>query len=401
MRKEDYDKLTYSSLRKVESVQMRFHRYLFYQINWNNRLIGIKGARGVGKTTLILQHIKESFEDYSKVLYVSLDNLIFNSVSVVELVEYHYTHGGTHIFFDEVHRCRNWQTLMKNLYDDYPDLKVVYTGSSMLEIDVRSGDLSRRQRLYSLHGMSFREYLGYEQVMDVPPLSLEQLLSDATKLSCNINKDVKILPLFESYLLHGVYPFYKEEGDGFESRLSDTIREVLENDLPTVEDVTFSTIQKTKRMLMILAKSVPQTPKMNELYAQLDTNREQGLRMLNNLQRAGLLSLFSHETKSFKHLVKPDKIYLGNTNLMVALSSDANVGTLRETFFYHQLSEKHILTVPAQGDFLVDGTYLFEVGGCGKNFKQIQDIPNSYLAVDGIEYAVHNRIPLWLFGFLY
>ena len=217
----------------------------------------------------------------------------------------------------------------------------------------------------------------------------------------DLTSKVKILPLFEKYLRCGYYPYYAEEGDGFLQRLQGTVRQVLESDLPAVEDVSFATIQKTKKMLMILAQRVPQTPKMNELYAQLETGRDQGLNMLNLLDRAGLVSLLSTEAKSLKQLSKPDKIYLGNPNLMNCLSSNVDTGTLRETFFNNQLRMNHSTVLPLKGDFLVDGKWLFEVGGKSKDFSQIKDEPDSFLALDGMEFGHGNRIPLWMFGMLY
>ena len=206
--------------RKVDAVSTDLHRYLFHQINWSNRLIGIKGSRGMGKTTLLLQHIKEDFADRSKVLYVSLDNLWFETHPLTELVEYHYTHGGTHLFLDEIHRYPHWQTLLKNIYDDYPDLHIVYTGSSMLRIDANEGDLSRRQVVYKLHGLSFREFLAFEGVCTgETAISLDTLLHQHVQMASRITSQIKVLPYFERYLKYGHYPFYKEEGDGFEFRL--------------------------------------------------------------------------------------------------------------------------------------------------------------------------------------
>lgn len=387
--------------RKLNAVPTTFIRYLYHQINWNDRLIGIKGARGVGKTTLILQHIKEHFPDRDKALYVSLDNLWFTTHSLTDLVEYHYTHGGTHLFLDEIHRYPKWQTILKNLYDDYPDLNIVYTGSSMLEIDSSQGDLSRRQIVYHLAGLSFREFLYFENDIKVEPVTLEELLSRHVEIASFITSGTKILPLFEKYLKIGYYPFYKSTFEGYEFRLQEVVRQVIESDLPAVEDAQYITIQKVKKMLMILAERVPHTPKMSELYKELETNREQGLKMLYALERGGLLALLTTEVKNYRSLSRPDKIYLNNTNLMYALSPRVDIGNIRETFFLNQLSAFHEVLLPATGDFFVDRKYLFEVGGRTKTFEQIKDIPDSYLAVDATEIGHHNRIPLWMVGLLY
>ena len=401
MEEQDIERIYRAYRRKLKDTPLSFTRYLYKEINWNDKLIGIKGARGVGKTTLMLQHIKKHFELNDCALYVSLDNLWFSTHSLDDLVEYHYTHGGTHLFLDEVHRFPQWQTVLKNLNDDYPDLYVAYTGSSMLEIDTQQGDLSRRQIVYQLAGLSFREFLEFECGMKITPYTLEELLQRHVAIASEITADIKILPLFEKYLQTGYYPFYKSTFQGYDFRLQEVVRQVIESDLPAVEDVQYITIQKVKKMLMILAERVPHTPKMSELYKELDTNREQGLKMLYALERGGLLSLLSTQVKNYKSLSRPDKIYLENTNLMYALSPNADIGTLRETFFSNQLSVGHEVLLPSQGDFYIDRQYLFEVGGKTKTFNQIKDIPNSFLAVDGTEVGHHNRIPLWMFGLLY
>ncbi len=391
-----------TSARLVGHTTTAFHRYLYDHINWNNRLTAIKGARGVGKTTMLLQAVKENFTEHpEKALYVSLDNLWFASHSLTDVVDYHYTHGGTHLFLDEVHKYPRWQTLIKNIYDEYPDMHVVFTGSSILKIDNSKADLTRRMTDYSLHGLSFREFLFFEAGITIPVVPLEELLSEHVRIAMQLTEQVKILPLFEKYLISGYYPFYKDDADGFGEHLKKVIYAVLNEDVPAVCEITYPTIQKLQRMLMILAERIPQTPKMNELYAILETTREQGLKMLNLLQRSDLLHLLSTEAKELNHLVKPDKIYLNNPNLMFALTERSDKGTLRETFFINQLSVVAEVNYPRKGDFLIDHKYLFEVGGKNKNFDQIKDIPCSYLAVDDVETGFGNRIPLWMFGLLY
>lgn len=330
-----------------------------------------------------------------------MDNLWFKAHSLSDVVEYHYTHGGTHIFIDEIHKYGHWQTLVKNIADEYPDLHVVYTGSSMLRIDSGEGDLSRRQLVYVLRGLSFREYLSFEGILQMSAFSLPELLQHHQHYAMQITGSLRILAHFETYLDHGYYPFYKRDAEGFDQRLQAVARAVLYEDLPSVEDVTYETVRKVQQMLVILAEHVPQTPNMNELYAQLETNRNQGLKMLYLLERAAMLSLLSSEKKSMKQLAKPDKILMDNPNLMYALSVKAQTGTVREVFFHNQLSAVAEVNYPRKGDFLVDHRYLFEVGGRKKSFEQIKDVPDSFLAVDGVETGHGNRIPLWLFGFLY
>lgn len=388
--------------RRLQGTPEGFKRYLIDKIDWRDNLIAIKGAKGTGKTTMLLQHIKESFTDKDKALYLSLDNLWFETHSINDLVEYHYTHGGTHLFLDEVHYYSKWKTLIKNINDDYPGLHVVYTGSSMLKIDSGVADLSRRQLPYTLHGMSFREYLLYEGLAEMEPISLDLLLRDHRRIAEDIlSNGMKILPAFGEYLRYGYYPFYKSVYSGFEIRLQQVVNHVLENDYPIIEGVEQSTIRKTKKMFMILAEQVPQTPNMSNLYNELETDRNQGLKMLYALEKAGLLALLSDKPKHIDKLSRPEKIFMDNSNLMYAYAMAPNIGTVRETFFLSQLAVDHSVTYPAKGDFLVDGKYLFEVGGRKKSFEQIKDVADSYLAVDDTEIGHHNRIPLWMFGLLY
>ncbi|MBE6261003.1 MAG: ATP-binding protein [Prevotella sp.] len=389
--------------RRLAATPMTFFRYLYKMIDWNDTMIGIKGPKGSGKSTLLLQHIKESFKgkDLDKVLYVSLDNLWFSTHDIIDVVDYHYTHGGTHLFIDEIHYYKKWQTLLKNICDDYPGLHVVYTGSSMLQLEKSEGDLSRRLTMYEMRGLSLREFLEYEGIMQMPPVTLEQLLSEHVGIAMKMSEKTKILEHFKKYLEVGYYPFFKAVHHGYYQRLQNVANQVIEVDYPNVEDITMSTIRKTKKLLMILAERVPQLPKMNELYKELETDRNQGLKMLYALQRGGLLLLLSDDAKSPDNLSRPDKIYINNPTMMFALSPKVDTGTLRETFFCNQLSHSHEVRYPKAGGFLVDRKYLFEVGGKGKNFDQIKDIPDSYLAVDNTEVGHRNRIPLWMFGLLY
>ena len=387
--------------RRLSKTSLAFHRHLFGDIAWEDRLLCIKGPRGVGKTTMLMQRIKESFARSSKAFYVSLDNLFFAGHSLREVADWHYKNGGTHLFVDEVHHLEQWQTEIKNIYDDYPDLNLVYSGSSMLRIDRAQGDLSRRQMVYRLDGLSFREYLAFEGIADFPVLSLDDILSNHIAIAEDVSRQVKILPLFRKYLANGYYPFYRETKAGYGFRIREVVDEVLEKDYPAIEDVSIATVRKTRRMLMILAASCPQTPNMSRLYSELETDRNQGLKMLCALEDAGLLRLLSSESKKMKSMSRPDKIYCDNTNLMRALHATANIGTERETFFLNQTSARYDVTYSAHGDFLIDGKYTFEIGGEGKGFAQIKDLPDSYVVNDDVEIGFGNKIPLWLFGFLY
>lgn len=403
MELEEYYKIQDISRRRVREMLRSTKRFLYNKIDWRDRLIAVTGSRGTGKTTLLLQHMKDSFkENPDAAIYVSLDNLLFEVYSLTELADIHYKNGGTHIFIDEVHHLNDWQLIIKNIYDDYPNMNIVYTGSSLLQINADSGDLSRRQIKYNLPGLSFREYLYFENICHFEAVSLSLLLKEHMKLADEITKGKKILKYFQDYLIKGYYPFYKEVYAGYDVRISEITNQILESDYPAVQTVSYSTIQKIKKMLYILAQSCPQTPNMSELYKQLETDRNQGLKMLYTLDRANLLNLLSSEKSSLKNMARPDKIYCDNTNIMYSLTEKIDTGTKRETFFLNQLkSAGYTVLYPKQADFIVNNKFLFEVGGKNKNFNQIKDIPDSYLAIDDEEIGRGNRIPLWMFGMLY
>lgn len=388
--------------RLLNATKTTHFRYLYDKIGWHNRLIAIVGARGTGKTTLMLQHIKTTFSDKSKALYVSLDNIWFSKNTLLDLAEQFNAYGGTHLFLDEVHKYPGWSIEVKNIYDSFPDLHLVFTGSSMLEIYKSEADLSRRAISYKLAGLSFREFLMFENKLEVIPLSLNEILADHVNLASEITAEIKILPEFKKYLRYGYYPFYKEDLASYPMRLQNAINVILENDLPAVEHVEYLSIQKIKKILMIIASMVPFTPNTVELSGAIGTNRNAIIKYLNYLQKAGLTLSLSGPKKNMGSMSKPDKIYLNNSNLLYALGDAAvNVGTLRETFFANQVSVSHTVNTAMQGDFTVDKKYIFEVGGRNKGFGQIKDLKNSYIAMDDIEVGVGNKIPLWLFGMTY
>lgn len=387
--------------RKIAKVDLRFKRYLYSQINWKARIISIKGARGTGKTTMLLQHILENYEDIDQTLYASLDNLWFATHSLMELVDWADRHGISRLYLDEVHRYELWSQSLKNIYDDYPDMSIVYTSSSLLVLDNATVDMSRRQTPYTLYGLSFREYLELEGIFKTEAISLDDVLMHHVKKAMNIVGRIKVAPLFEAYLAHGYYPFYRESLEDFPSRLRETVTVVIDSDLPAVENVTYETLQKTKKLLMIISEHVPFEPTMSELWRQLSTDNESGLKMLYALDKAQVLALLTAKTNNYKSLSKPDKIFLSNPNLMHVLCPKVDKGNERETFFISQLLVLHDVRYPKQGDFLIDNKFLFEVGGKNKTFEQIADVPNSYLAVDDTEVGSGCRIPLWMFGFLY
>jgi predicted AAA+ superfamily ATPase len=350
----------------------------------------------------MLQHIKENFPDKNKALYASMDNIWFTQNSLLDLAEKFYTHGGTHLFLDEVHRYPTWSIEIKNIYDSYPDMYVVFTGSSMLEIYRSNADLSRRAISYYLTGLSFREFLLFDKKLDIPPVSLAQILENHLPIAMEITSKIKILPEFKRYLEYGYYPFYKEGIKTYLIRLQNIVNTILDNDLPAVEKIEYITIQKIKKLLMILSSLVPYTPNINKLSGEIESNRANTIKYLGYLQKAGLIKMLLYSQKGMSAMNKPDKIYLDNTNLLHALTlTDVNPGNARETFFANQLSVFHSVQTSPQGDFEVNDKWIFEIGGSGKTFKQIKDLKDSYTAIDDIETGHGKRIPLWLFGFTY
>ena len=380
-----------------------FMRYLYPKIRWNNRLIAITGARGAGKTTMILQHIKKTFGDApTAALYVSLDNIYFSNNRLLDFAHDFDKMGGKYLFLDEVHKYENWSIEIKNIYDSLPDLKVVFTGSSMLEIYKGKADFSRRVAHYTLNGLSFREFLLLEKGLDLPILELEDLLENHISIASQINKKIKPLPLFQQYLKEGFYPYYKEDSEIYLDRLLHTVNVVLETDLPVIESIEIQTIKKIKKLLFIIAQRVPFTPNIKELSEILEVSRKSLLTYLIYLEKAQLVGLLQQDVSGLKTLTKPEKIYLDNSNLAFALENEKpDVGNIRETFFFNQLKTVSKVISGGKPDFKINNKYSIEVGGKNKGHEQIMGIQNAYLALDNLEYGFMNKIPLWLFGMLY
>ena len=388
-------KLHYTSIDIVRSIMQ--------DINWNSRLIGVKGARGIGKTTLLLQYIKIHLKDeQDKALYVSLDNIWFSNHSLIELVDYFVKREGKYLFLDEVHKYPNWAQELKNIYDDYPDLKVVFTGSSLLEILNARADLSRRAIVYKMQGLSFREFIAFETAISFDSYSLEEVLENHVEISKNILSKIKPLPLFELYLKRGYYPFYKENPEMYGTILLEIINMSLEIELPLLRKVDLAYVYKIKQLLLIVSESVPFVPNTSKLSEKMGIVRGTLLLYLHYLDEIGITCNLYKESGGISKLQKPNKIFLDNSNLMFALApSSMNIGNMREAFFANQLGYQHQLTYIEQTDFLVSRKYRFEIGGKNKKTKQISELENAYIAADNLEFGYKNTIPLWLFGFLY
>lgn len=379
----------------LRNVDTSYVRNIHSTIPWNDRLIAILGARGVGKTTLVLQHIK-LYEDVDTTLFVYADDLWFSTHSLVTLAETFYMNGGRALYIDEIHKYKNWSQEIKNIYDQYPELKVRYTGSSILDLQKGSHDLSRRVLEFQMHGLSFREYMALHYGTNIPIHTLEQVLANKIEFPY---ADHRPVALFKEYIRQGYYPYSKEPG--YELRLTKTINAILEVDIPKFAELNISTSEKLKTLLYIISQSVPFKPNYSKFARDLDMHRNAVSDLMVWLDRADLINVLRDEVEGYKLLGKVNKVYLNNPNLAYALSDDEpNIGNIRETIFLAWLRVTHKVTASSVSDFKV-GKYTFEVGGKKKGQHQIKDIEYAYVVKDDIEYGHLNEVPLWAFGLLY
>ena len=386
---------------KYALVQTKNVRSFINTIDWDNRFIGIKGSRGVGKTTLILQYIQLNYKPNNAVLYVSLDNLYFLENKLYDLASDFYKKGGEFLAIDEVHKYPNWAIELKNMYDNMPALKVVFTGSSLLQLNKSHADLSRRAVMYVMPGLSFREFLKFETEINFPVYTIDEIVKNHIEIAISIKQKIKPLKYFYDYLNYGYYPFYLENRKSFHQKLSEIILAVLEVDIPQFAGIQTSNIIALKKLLAVISSSVPFKPNMNSLSERTGISLNTMKLYLKLLTDAELLQLLYVETKGINSLNKPEKIFLNNSNLMYNLSGNANIGNMREAFFFNQLSKNNRVNASKKTDFYVNETYSFEIGGKSKAKKQIKNINNAYIVKDSIEIGDNNNIPLWLFGFMY
>jgi len=387
---------------RLDNTPLGFIRSIADDIQWDARLTGIKGARGVGKTTLLLQHLKKNFQRDGSALYVSLDNIWFAENRLTDLTDRFVKQGGSYLYLDEVHKYPGWSKELKNIYDDHPQLKIVFTGSSLLEILDARADLSRRAVVWPMQGLSFREYLNLTLGLNLLVINLGDILNDQVAVEQDILSQVRPLKHLGSYLKNGYYPFFMEVPSLYYSRLEEVINMTIEIELPLLRKVEISAIPKLKKLLQIIAESVPFVPNISKLSERTGLNRNTVITYLGYLEEAHIIRNLYKDAKGITRLQKPDKIYLENTNLMYALSpGNVNTGNVRETFFINQLGQSHLVEYAEYGDFVVDRKYVFETGGSGKNSRQLKNTREGFVVADDIEYGTANRIPLWLFGFLY
>lgn len=387
----------------LQQTDTGFVRGLNDKINWDARAICIEGARGTGKSTLMLQHIKSDLPLHST-LYLSLDDLYFKQYSLSSVAERFYQEGGRYLFLDEAHKYADWQTEVKNLYDFKPQLNIVVSGSSILALQQSNADLSRRLLRYHLPELSLREFITLKTGVALPVYQLDDLLENHQAIADDIKKILTSpLKFFREYLTYGAYPFFMEGESEYLMRIQQLINVIIDYDLPEARPIEVSTLAKLKKLLYIISTAVPFTPNIARLAEQVSTSRNRLLDMLELLEKAQLIRNLRSSSFGVSLMNKPEKVFLHNSSLIMALAEgQANSGNLRETFFYTQISGAgYRVSYPKKGDFLVEQKYTFEVGGKNKTFKQIADESEAYLAMDELEYGTSRKIPLWLFGFLY
>lgn len=398
------DKLIEKHHKKLSAISLDFVRGIMNEIHWSARLIGIKGARGVGKTTLLLQYIKQHFADSSEALYVNLDDIWFSQNRLVDLADNFVKQGGTNLFLDEVHKYPDWSREIKNIYDDYPELHIVFTGSSLLEILDARADLSRRAIVYHMQGLSFREFLNFTLNTDFKALKLEDIQQNHIQISNEILKTIKPLKYFDTYLQKGYYPFFKEVPELYHARLEEILNMIIYIELPLLRQVDIHFATKLKQLLLVISESAPFIPNIKKLSEKIGINRNTLISYLHYMEESGIILNLYRNNKGISRMQKPDKIFLENTNIAYTVNSSApDTGNLRETFFFNQLKNQHHLTLPVEVDFMIDDTWYFEIGGKNKKNEQVKKLPQgrTFIAVDNIEYGHKNRIPLWMLGFLY
>ena len=395
------DKLFEKYFRKIDQVQLLFNRYLHTQIDWSNRLIGIKGARGAGKTTMLLQYAKKHLPSGNQTLYVSLDDLFFTQNNLTGFADDFAKQGGKHLLLDEVHRYPNWSVEIKNIFDDHPGLQVIFTGSSILQLHNAKGDLSRRAVMYELTGLSFREYINLITGLTLQPIQISDLILHHNEFAREVIKAVRPLEHFKEYLTTGYYPYFLENKPSYVQKLAETVDLAMNTDLPANSEISYASIEKLKQLLYILAQSVPFQPNVSKLAERIGVSRNTLVHFFKYLEDLRIIKRVFASTHGIGLLQKPDKILMHHPNLQFALADlDANIGSSRESFFVNQAGYKNDVYYTKQGDFLVNG-YTYEIGGRNKNYRQIQDVADAYIVADDLEIGINNRLPLWTFGFLY
>lgn len=381
---------------QLNLVSTDFKRYMYDKLPWEARLVGLMGPRGVGKSTMVLQYIKKQAEDIQdKSLYVSADHSYFSTHTLIDTAAQFVREGGEWLYIDEVHKYEGWSSELKQIYDSHPKLHVFFTGSSVLNILEGEADLSRRVILYNMQGLSFREYLELFHGIKTPVRSFEEVVNGKVQIEGVEHP----LPLFDQYLREGYYPFSLE--GYFQQRLQQVIRQTMEVDIPQYANMTPATGRKLRRMLGIIASNVPYKPEATSLANEIKVSRNDIPNYLMFMEKAGMIAQLRDCTGGMRELGKTEKVYLDNTNLIYTMTGEnANIGNVRETFFFNQTRLNHEVVSSKVSDFQI-GEYTFEVGGKKKGLKQVKDVENAYIVRDDTEYASGQFLPLWSFGLLY
>lgn len=396
------EKLLEKSKKSIQSVSFPYQRNLIGKINWEWRMNGIIGARGTGKTTLLLQKIAQYQKEGIDVLYVRMDDLYFADHHIYDLADSFRKNGGKYLYLDEVHKYPDWARELKNIYDSIPELKVVFSGSSILELTKHDADLSRRALIYEMTGLSFREYLLIADIITLPSYSLEDILKNHIEIAFSIVKGIPVLKYFASYLQGGFYPFFLEKDRDYLMTLEQIITTVMETDMRFIENFDIAQSKKMLTLLKVIAASVPFKPNISKISEKTGLHRQTVLQYFQFLEKARMIKLVNQPERYISRLQKPDKLFLDNPNLFFALNPErVNTGNLRETFALNQLAANNEVFLHEKADFLVDNKYIIEIGGKNKDNRQVRDYSNSYVFPDDIEIGHHNHIPLWLLGFLY
>ncbi len=398
-----FDNLRKLEKRVLKEIPSAYKRYLHFSIDFHSQMIGIVGARGVGKTTLLLQYLKELKEQKEayKSLYFSYDYPTNVDIKLLELAEEFYKIGGEFLIIDEIHKYKDFALDLKAIYDFYPQLKVIFTGSCATSIYNAQADLSRRVVLYSMNGLSYREFLELKLSIKLPHYSLQELLENHISIADTLSKDFLALEYFQEYLTFGYYPFYFREKNQCLKQLNAIINQTIDIDLVKLGLVKASFTNKLKKLLLIISESNPFELNITKIATNVEVSRNTLYAYLHHLDKGGLLNIVGSTKKGISKLSKPEKLYLNNTNIFYAFATESKIGTIRETFFVSQLKHLHSIEVSDKGDFLLDKKHTFEVGGNAKSFQQIKDMPNSYLVIDTDFTENPYKVPLWLFGFLY
>jgi hypothetical protein len=379
----------------IDNVNTDFVRYIHEEISWNSQLVAILGSRGVGKTTLLLQHIK-LYDNTNDVLFVTADDFYFTTHRIYDLALEFSQNGGKKLYIDEIHKYNGWSTEIKNIYDTIPDLKIVYTGSSILDLEKGGADLSRRKLEYYMPGLSFREYLNISQKLNLPRYTLDEILAGKVQYPY---PDFKPIMHFKKYLEKGYYPFFKD--NEYLLRLRGILKQIVEVDIPMFAKMQITSGNKLKKLLYVIAQSSPFKPNNAKLERDLQLNRNSLPEYFEYLEKAGLINLLREKVSGIKILEKVEKVYLNNPNIAYALSeTNPDIGNIRETIFFALMRVKHSVSSSKSADFEI-GDFTFEIGGKNKKQKQIKGIQNAYIVKDDIEYPYLNTIPLWMFGFIY